>query len=72
MRVKIGDTWYEATPDAPIMIELNIRDKLNLANMAPTATKYAVFETGGAYDTSDAKLDWMEAVTKIQITETAR
>ena len=44
MRVKIGDVWYTATPEQPIMVELTPTDKMNLAKMPPEANRYAVFD----------------------------
>jgi hypothetical protein len=43
MRVKVGDTWHEATPDAPIAVELTAKDRENIAAMLPDATRYGVF-----------------------------
>lgn len=44
MRVKVGSTWYEASPGQPIAVELTGRDRDNIAAMAPDATRYAVFD----------------------------
>jgi hypothetical protein len=43
MRVKIGAQWFEAEPGQPIAVELNPSDRDNIANMAPDAKRYAVF-----------------------------
>ncbi len=59
MRIKVGDKWFEATPDEPIMIELTKADRSNLNNMAPEATKYAVFHDRDKR-TKEQKLEWME------------
>jgi hypothetical protein len=58
MRVKVGNEWFEAKEGQPIMIDLSEADKANIANMAPEATKYAVFDDN---QTSDEKLAWMKA-----------
>jgi hypothetical protein len=39
MRVKIGNTIYNPN-DQPILILLTRKDRQNIANMSPTATKY--------------------------------
>lgn len=57
MRVKVGSEWFEAKDGQPIMVELSEADKTNIANMAPEATKYAVFDDN---QTSDEKLAWMK------------
>lgn len=43
MEVKIGDKIYNVENDGPIMIILTTQDKLNIANMAPHATKYCMY-----------------------------
>lgn len=43
MRVKVGDQWFEATPEAPIAVELSQRDRTLIAGMSPDATRYGVF-----------------------------
>ena len=43
MRVKVGDDWFEGACGRPIMVELTKQDKLNIANMNPEATRYAIF-----------------------------
>lgn len=58
MRVKVGNVWYEAENEQPIMIELTQKDKENIRNMHPDATKYAIFPDGKM--TTDEKLGWME------------
>lgn len=42
MRVKIGETWYDAKETA-ICIELSGQDKDNIGAMHPDCTKYAAF-----------------------------
>lgn len=58
MRVKVGDVWYEATPEAPIMVELTKRDKDNIVEMIDSARKYAIFADGDTRS-KDQMLDWM-------------
>ena len=43
MKVKIGNTIY-TSEDGPIMVILNKQDKINIANMLETATKYCEFD----------------------------
>lgn len=57
MRVKIGGTDIPANPGLPVMVELTQQDKENIANMAPDATKYAVFPDG--WGTPEEMRDWM-------------
>lgn len=53
MKVKVGDTIYDSVP---IMVILSPQDKINIANMAPEATKYAICPK----DWSDQEIrDWM-------------
>lgn len=59
MKVKVGSDWFEATPEQPIMVLLSEDDKRNIANMAPDATKYALFAEE-ALMTRDEKLAWMD------------
>lgn len=59
MRVKFGDQWHSVSADAAICIELTDADRRNIANMHPSATKYAVFADNDPR-TSDAKLEWMD------------
>lgn len=58
MRVKVGGTWFEATLGHPIAIELSEADKTNIANMAPKATRYAVFHPADQTSGKD-KLAWL-------------
>lgn len=52
MRVKVGDTWFEATVDQPIAIELTPDDRKNIGNMPSDMSRYACFhdETALEYD----------------------
>jgi hypothetical protein len=59
MKVKVGDTWFEPEVGSPVMVVLSDADKLNIANMAPMATKYAEFADTEEM-TVEAKLAWME------------
>lgn len=59
MRVKIGDEWFEAELGKPIAIELTEKDKANIANMHPEATRYAVFAELDI-DVEDARA-WIKA-----------
>jgi len=56
MKIKIKDTIYNASEE-PIMVILTKKDKENIANMLPEATKYA-----GAPDTfGEQELkEWMK------------
>lgn len=61
MRFKVGDTWYEATEDTPIMVELTMQDKANICAMHPLANRYAVFEKLSAGKLSpEAAKAWMD------------
>jgi len=42
MKVKIKNKVYDGAKE-PIMVILTSQDKINIANMLPTATKYAQF-----------------------------
>jgi len=42
MKIKIGQKIYDGKKE-PIMIILTNRDKENIKNMAPSATKYCVY-----------------------------
>jgi hypothetical protein len=43
MRVKIGDTWYDAK-DQPVMIEIDDIQRKQIASMDPEATRYCVYD----------------------------
>lgn len=55
MKVKIGDTTYDAD-DQPILVILSDRDKENIAQMPRRATKYCCYPDN--WPESRAK-DWM-------------
>lgn len=59
MRFKVGDTWYEALPGQPIMLEMTPKDRENIANMAPEATRYALFDPHDER-TVEEMFVWME------------
>lgn len=42
MKVKVGNIIYDCEEE-PVMVILNEQDKINIANMLPTATKYCVY-----------------------------
>lgn len=59
MRVKIGDQWFEAEPDRPIMVELTEEDKKNIAATIGTdKTKYIAYYVGG-FEQLINMLGWM-------------
>lgn len=58
MRVKIGDTWYEPTPEIPICVELNQKDKENIANMPEGATRYGLFHDDTTMNVAE-RMAWM-------------
>jgi hypothetical protein len=43
MRVKVGNTWYEATPTDPIQVEFTQQDLQNIKDMPTIYTRYAYF-----------------------------
>ena len=45
MRVKINSVWYDPK-DTPIMVELDLEDKVNIEHMLPEATKYCAYPCG--------------------------
>ena len=45
MRVKVGDTVYDAE-EQPVMVILSAKDKENIASMMPEDTKYLAFPDG--------------------------
>lgn len=57
MKIKIGDTVYEAG-GVPIMIILTDQDKQNIKDMHPDCTRYAIFSDN--FGTKKEMLDWME------------
>lgn len=58
MRIKIGKKWFACSPEQPIMVELTETDKRNIANMAESATCYAMFDSADTMSKED-KLAWM-------------
>lgn len=59
MRVKIGDTWYTAEANKPIMVELTPFDKANIKNMPEDKKRYAEFAELPE-DITDELRDWMK------------
>ena len=59
MRIKVGNNWYDASNHQPIMVELTPKDKENIANMSPEATKYAELPDTWS---KEQCYEWMEAV----------
>lgn len=59
MRVKVGDQWFEPAEGQPVMVELTKQDKMNIANMVPEATRYALFDDADDRTVKD-KLAWMD------------
>lgn len=45
MKIKIGDRVIDPN-DQPVMVILTPKDKENIANMEPSATKYCAFPAG--------------------------
>ena len=43
MKIKVGDEWFDCEVGLPVMVELTKQDKINIANMLPECTKYAIF-----------------------------
>lgn len=52
MKIKVGNKIYDAE-DEPIMIILTDKDKKNIKNMLPTATKYCSYPDN--YDSDDIR-----------------
>jgi len=57
MKVKIFDTIYDSEIQ-PVMVILNDKDKENIKNMLPEATKYCGYPAGAD---KDEILKWMQA-----------
>jgi hypothetical protein len=66
MKVKVGDKIYDGKNE-PVMVILSERDKKNIANMPPDATKYCVFPDEGSPE--DAEV-WMGGMQKVWVTYT--
>lgn len=45
MRVKIQNTWFDSN-EQPVMVELSMRDKQLIRDMAPDATQYCCYPQG--------------------------
>jgi hypothetical protein len=58
MRIKVGNQWFECAPSQPIAVELTSRDRLNIANMADSATRYACFHADDDQPV-ESKIAWM-------------
>lgn len=70
MRVKVGDQWFAVEPASmvvladgqgatfvqPIAVELTAKDRENIANMHPDATRYGCFPHGMS---SDDMREWL-------------
>ena len=60
MKVKVGNNVY-STIDFPLMIILDEQDRKNIANMSPTATKYACFPASDKRTVGERE-KWMDKV----------
>ena len=60
MRVKVGNNWFQAEPGQPIMVELNEKDKKNIAEMGDS-TRYALFDNLTEMTKSE-KVEWVTEV----------
>ena len=47
MKIKVGDRVYDAN-DEPVMVILSDKDKMNIRDMDPEATKYCGYPDGMA------------------------
>lgn len=56
MRIKIGNQWFKAEPDCPVMIELDDYDKALIRGMSPSSTRLAYFEGTAS---AEEKSAWM-------------
>lgn len=60
MRVKVGNEWFEAKPGQPIAVELTDKDKSNIADMSPHATRYGIIDEEDAQKTPEVyRSGWM-------------
>jgi len=59
MKVKIGIKVYDSEKE-PVMLILNEKDKINIKNMYPDATKFCSFPDSS---NKDVVLRWMETPT---------
>lgn len=53
MRVKIQNTWFDSDVQ-PIMVELSVRDKQRIREMAPGSARYCAYPRGA--DTNKIRL----------------
>lgn len=58
MRVKIGNTWYGPTVDTPMLVELNEKDKENIANMPKGMHRYGMFHDDTPLNVAE-RMAWM-------------
>ena len=56
MKVKIDNTWHTQEL-SPIAIELTEQDKINIANMAPDAKRYAIYPA--SWTDQDTMRSWI-------------
>lgn len=61
MRFKIGNTWHEAEPDKPLMIEFE-GEQLNIAAMPKECTRFAKFFDDNWSE--EKRLAWMNEGAK--------
>lgn len=66
MKVKLGDQWFEAVPNFPIMVQLTQKDRENIANMVTGADRYALFHKEDE-STVEEKRDWMNEGYEIEL-----
>lgn len=59
MRVKVGDTWYDAAT-VPIMVELDPESRVRIVGMPGRNWKYAEFPEVSQLTEQDKKA-WMQA-----------
>lgn len=67
MKIKVGSTWLEPTVEAPIMVVMTAKERHDIANMAPDASMYAVFNDQSNMSAND-RLVWMTAPEPTPIT----
>ena len=58
MKVKVGDTWFEAGPGKPVMVKLGKADMWNIIHMCPENDRYAVFSEDERMTVTERQ-DWM-------------
>ena len=70
MRVKVGGVWHSSRDGYPIMVELRLQDKVNIADMPDSNDRYAVFQIDDPlFDTAEKKYAWMDEGAKKQESE---